>query len=102
MFYYLKRQVGKKIACRREIEYGKRLIVSSSENKAPKKNNPNELTIVKRKKGVFNPNKFIHFKDNIARHQFNTFAIKYRYPEMKIEVRSLTLAEKLFPKLPRQ
>ena len=51
MFHYSKRQVGKKIVCRRDTEYRKRLIVSSSKNKAPKKNNPNKLTTVKRKKG---------------------------------------------------
>ena len=101
MFHYLKRQVKKKITYKRDIEYGKRLIVSSSDNKALKKNNLNKLTIVKRKKGVFNPNKFIYFKDDIARYQINTFIMKYRHPEMKIEVRLLILAEKLFPKLPR-
>ena len=87
-----------KIQCRRDIEYGKRLIITIPNNKALKKSNQNEIT----KKSVFASNRFIHFRDEVTKIKFNAFAIIKGYPEFMVEIKTLTLAKKPISKLSRQ
>ena len=68
---------------------------TTKNNKLPKKSNPNELTVFKRRPGQFYTDKFIHFKDDVARNKFNTFIMNNSGTEdIKVEVKVMSLAKK--------
>ena len=67
----------KKVTNRRDKTYSKRLNTTLNDNKVPKKSNPNEITMLKQTKRVFNASKFVDFKDDKTKCQFNNFVTKY-------------------------
>ena len=57
-----KRLTQKTTQDKRRSTHGKLLNSASTNNKTPKKNNPEQTTILKRKMGSFDPNNFVHFQ----------------------------------------
>ena len=57
--------------------------------------------MIKRKRGVFDSGKFIHFRDNIVRNQCNVFATIYRHSKLKVTIKIILLTEKPMPKIPK-
>ena len=54
-------------------DHRKSINSTTTNNRTPKENNANENTTFQRKKGVFYAVKFVHFKDDAARYERNTF-----------------------------
>ena len=70
------------------------------DNKKPKKNNPNKITIFKYKKGEFNLDYFVYFKDDADRIKYNNFIEFHRgIEEEKVAVKVVPSLEKPVPKL---
>ena len=95
MLRYSKTQAQKRSQRKSDATHGKRINIAASINKALKKSNPNETTIVKRKKGVFVPSRFTHFKEEATKMKHDAFLSCHEYPEFIVDIETKTLSKKL-------
>ena len=89
----------KRALCTRGMTHGKLHTVALKNKKVPKKNDPDESTMFKRKKGEFDAMNCVTFKNDQAKETFNFFVMENNLPEFKVELQVKNPSENPEPKL---